>query len=296
MAGVWSYESKRVLVSGGGGGGMGAAVVRDLIDLGAEVHVFDVKPPAAEVADKVASFQSVDLRDPSAIESAVDRLPGPLDALANCAGLPGPPFSGLDVMLVNFVAARHLTNRVTATMPSGGAVCTISSAAGFGWEHAMGQVADLIATSSYDEARKWCEDHAAVVGEGYLLSKQAIIVWTMHAATDLAPNGIRINCTAPGPTQTPMMPSFESYMGKDFMDRFPKPLWGRNSTPEEQAHLVVFLNSDAASYITGTNTYSDAGFSAGMITGRLDLSVLSGTPPAEPAGSSEGDPATAGHA
>jgi len=40
-------------------------------------------------------------------------------------------------------------------------------------------------------------------------------------------------------------------MGKDFMDRFPKPLWGRNSTPEEQGHLVVFLNSDAANYITG---------------------------------------------
>ena len=84
------------------------------------------------------------------------------------------------------------------------------------------------------------------MGEGYLLSKQAIIIWTLHAALDLAPKGIRVNCTSPGPTQTPMMPSFENYMGKDFMDRFPKPLGGRNSTPEEQGHLVVFLNSDAA--------------------------------------------------
>ena len=128
--------------------------------------------------------------------------------------------------------------------------------------------------------RAWCEEHPGGVGEGYLLSKQAIIVWTLHAALDLAPKGIRVNCTSPGPTQTPMMPSFEQYMGKDFMDRFPKPLGGRNSTPEEQGPLVVFLNSDAASYITGTNVYADGGFSAGMLTSRLDFSVLSGETPA----------------
>ena len=50
------------------------------------------------------------------------------------------------------------------------------------------------------------------------------------------------------------------------MDRFPKPLGGRNSTPEEQGHVVVFLNSDAAGYITGANLYADGGFSAGMLT------------------------------
>jgi NAD(P)-dependent dehydrogenase (short-subunit alcohol dehydrogenase family) len=269
MAGVWSYESKRVLVSGGGGAGMGAAAVRDLLELGAEVHVFDVKEPPAEVSGKIASFQTVDLRDPAAIDAAVKTLGGPVHALFNCAGLPGPPFSGLDVMLVNFVAARHVTGRVAELMSPGGAVCTISSAAAFGWEGSTGQMADLVATTSYEEARSWCEEHEKIVGEGYLLSKQAIVLWTLNAAMDLAPRGIRVNCTCPGPTQTPMMPSFEAYMGKEFMDRFPKPLWGRNSTPEEQAHLCVFLNSDAATAI-----YADAGFSAGMVTGKLDFSAL----------------------
>jgi NAD(P)-dependent dehydrogenase (short-subunit alcohol dehydrogenase family) len=279
VASVWSYEGKRVLVSGGGGAGMGAAAVRDLLELGAEVHVIDLKEPDPAVA----SFQSVDLKDPAAIDAAVDKVGGEIHALCNCAGLPGPPFSGTDVMLVNFVAARHLTNRVAERMPAGGAVCTISSAGAFGWEGTMGQVAELLATPGYEEARQWCEDHPDLVGEGYLLSKQAIIVWTMHAALDLAPKGIRVNCIAPGPTSTPMMPSFEQYMGKDFMDRFPKPLGGRNSTPEEQGHLVVFLNSDAASYVTGANLYSDGGFSAGMLTGRLDFSVLAGEIPADPA-------------
>jgi NAD(P)-dependent dehydrogenase (short-subunit alcohol dehydrogenase family) len=276
MAGVWSYEDKRVLVSGGGGAGMGAAAVRDLIELGAEVHVFDVKEPSS----KAASYRSVDLRDPGAIEAAVAELGGPLHALFNCAGLPGPPFSGLDTMLVNFIAARHLTGLAAKHMGPGSAVATISSAGAFGWENVMDQVAPLLATPGYAEGRTWCEEHPDAVGEGYLLSKQAIIIWTLHAALDLAPQGIRVNCTSPGPTQTPMMPSFEAYMGKDFMDRFPKPLGGRNSTPEEQGHLVVFLNSDAASYITGTNVYADGGFSAGMLTSRLDFSVLSGETPA----------------
>jgi NAD(P)-dependent dehydrogenase (short-subunit alcohol dehydrogenase family) len=276
MAGVWSYEGKRVLVSGGGGAGMGAAAVADLVELGAEVHVFDLKEPPVDVA----SHRSVDLRDPAAIDAAVASLGGPVHGLFNCAGLPGPPFSGLDTMLVNFVAARHLTGLVADLMPPGSAVVTISSAGAYGWENTMAQVADLVATPGYAEGRAWCEEHPKEVGEGYLLSKQAIIVWTLHAALDLAPRAIRVNSTSPGPTATPMMPAFENYMGKDFMDRFPKPLGGRNSTAEEQGHLVVFLNSDAASYITGTNVYADGGFSAGMLTGRLDFSVLSGETPA----------------
>ena len=273
MAGVWSYEGKRVIVSGGGGAGMGAAAVVDLVDLGAEVHVFDLKEPSA----KVAGFQEVDLRDPSAIEAAVDAVGGRIDALFNCAGLPGPPFSGTDVMLVNFVAARHLTELVAGRrMEDRGAVCTISSAGAFGWESAGAQVAGLLATTGFEEARHWCEDNPKLVGEGYLLSKQAIIWWTINAAMDLAPRNIRVNCISPGPTQTPMMPSFEAYMGKDFMDKVPKPLYGRNSSPEEQAHAVVFLNSDAAGYITGSNLYTDGGFSAGFLTGRLDFSAMTG--------------------
>jgi NAD(P)-dependent dehydrogenase (short-subunit alcohol dehydrogenase family) len=155
-------------------------------------------------------------------------------------------------------------------MPAGSAVVTISSAGGIGWEHMMEVIAELLATEGPQAAREWLEARPDLVGEGYLFSKQVIIVWTLHCALDLAPRGIRVNCTSPGPTDTPMMPSFVEYMGKDFMDAFPKPL-GRNSTPQEQAHLLVFLNSDAASYITGSNVYADGGFTAGLTTGRLGL-------------------------
>src|SRR5262249_40250544 len=59
MANRFSYEGKRVVVSGGGGAGMGAAAVEGLAELGAEIHVLDLRePPIA-----VASHQAVDLRD-----------------------------------------------------------------------------------------------------------------------------------------------------------------------------------------------------------------------------------------
>ncbi len=140
MAGVWSYEGKRVLVSGGGGAGMGAAAVRDLLELGAEVHVFDVKEPV------VGRGQLPDGRParPAAIESNLADLGGPLDALFNCAGLPGPPFSGLDVMLVNFVAARHLTTLAAEHMAPG-----------------LGGLHDLLGRGVRLGERRWTRWHAA---------------------------------------------------------------------------------------------------------------------------------------
>ena len=63
MALPFSYEGKRVVVSGGGGAGMGAAAVEGLAELGAEIHVLDLKDPPV----KVASHQIVDLRDPDAV-------------------------------------------------------------------------------------------------------------------------------------------------------------------------------------------------------------------------------------
>jgi NAD(P)-dependent dehydrogenase (short-subunit alcohol dehydrogenase family) len=243
---------------------MGAALVDDLVELGAEVHVLDLKATTAEVA----GFHRTDLLDPAAVDSTVARIGGPVHALFNCAGLPGKPHSGMDTVLVNFVAARHLTERVAPLMGRGGAVVTISSAGGIGWDAMLGVLGELVATEGYEGARSWLLARPELVGEGYLLSKQAIIVWTMHAALDLAPKGIRVNCTSPGPTDTPMMPAFIAAMGSEFMDALPRPL-ARNSTREEQAHILAFLNSDMASYITGANVFTDGGFWAGLTTNRL---------------------------
>lgn len=265
MSSVWGYEGKRVIVTGGGGAGMGAAAVTELVTLGAEVHVLDLKEPPVSVA----SYQQVDLRDPDGTSAAVANVGGEIDALFNCAGLPGPPFSDVDVMLVNFVGQRHLTEEVARRMQAGSAIVSIASTAGAGWITNIAKWMPLVATD-FAGGLAWCESHPDDIAGGYAPSKEAMIIWTQWRAFELAKAGIRLNVISPGPTQTPMMPSFESTAGKQFMDNYPIPL-GRQSTPEEQAYPLIFLNSDAASYITGENLNTDGGTQGAIMTGSIDM-------------------------
>ena len=270
MTSVWSYEGMRVVVSGGGGAGMGAATVRELADLGAEIHVLDLKEPPIGVA----GYHPVDLRDPDAIAGAVDAIGGPIHALFNCAGLPGGRFSDLDTMTVNFAAMRHLTDLVVGHMGEGAAIASISSGAGAGWQTSIDKWMPLVTCEGWDETVKWLEDHPGEIASGYAPSKEAIIVWTIWRSFELGKLGIRINCTSPGPTDTPMMPDFEDQVGKAFMDKYPIPL-GRRQTPEEQAYPLIFLNSKAASAITGENVLTDGGTIGAFAVGTLDMSVFS---------------------
>jgi NAD(P)-dependent dehydrogenase (short-subunit alcohol dehydrogenase family) len=267
MATPFSYEGKRVVVSGGGGAGMGAAAVQGLVELGAEVHVLDLK----DAPVPVASQQVVDLREPDAVAAAVEKIGGRIDSLFNCAGLPGPPFSDIDTMLVNFAAPRHLAALVAPRMTDGGSICSISSTAGSGYLLNIQKWLPLAKTADYAEAKAWIESHPKEIASGYSPSKEALIIWTMDAAMDYAAQGIRLNCISPGPTDTPMMPAFEDFAGGGaIIDLFAQGL-GRRSTPAEQGWPMIFLNSDAASYIAGENVNTDGGTVSAMTTGRLVL-------------------------
>lgn len=268
MSNVWSYEGKRAVVSGGGGAGMGAAVVTELVDLGAEVHVLDIKEPPVPVA----SYQNTDLRDPDAAAAAIEQIGGEINCLFNCAGLPGPPFPDVDVMLVNFAAPRHLTALCAERMPNGGAVASISSTAGNAYMQNIERWMPLVATDSFAEAKAWCEANPEAIVGGYGQSKEALIIWTMYAAKAYASRNIRINCISPGPTDTPMMPAFEELANADLINMFAQGL-GRRSTPEEQAYPMIFLNSDAASYISGENINTDGGTISGIATGSVKLEM-----------------------
>ena len=130
----------------------------------------------------------------------------------------------------------------------------------------MPVLTELLKIEGYEPAVKWCESHTDVVKEGYSLSKEAVVVWTMITATKLIKQGIRLNCTIPGPTQTPMMAHFESAT---------QPI-NRRSTPEEQAAPLVFLNSPASSYVNGVVFPVDGGFMGGITTGQIDPRSLMG--------------------
>jgi len=258
-----SYKNKRVVVCGCFSG-MGEATTRMLLGLGAEVHGLDFR----ETTLNLASFNRLDLRDPASIDAAVAKIGGKVDAFFNCAGLPhtSPP---LEVMKVNYIGARYITGRVIPLMSKGGAIATISSRAGRGWSQRMPVLKELIAIDDYEAAVKWCEGHAEDVREGYVLSKEAIIVWTMMSAVQLIKKGIRFNCTVPGTTETPMMSHFQVTTDSAVLKAALEPS-NRRSTPAEQAAPVVFLNSDAASYINGAVIPVDGGFSAGVASGLIE--------------------------
>jgi NAD(P)-dependent dehydrogenase (short-subunit alcohol dehydrogenase family) len=254
------YKNKRVVVSGCYSG-MGEATSRLLLTLGAEVHGLDYK----DCTLKLASFNRMDLRDPASIDAAVERIGGTIDSLFNCAGLSltAPP---LDIVKVNYIGTRHLTDRVIARMGKGGAIANIASRGGAGWPRRIPLLLDLIARDSYEAAVAWFQENRAAAGEGYTFSKEAVIVWTMRACADLIRRGIRINCTLPGSTQTPMLSDFGPSGVREEM-LMPS---GRCAMPEEQAAPLVFLNSDAASYITGVALPVDGGFmGSAMAAGQI---------------------------
>ena len=262
-----SYQNKRVVISGCYSG-MGEATARLLLKLGAQVHGIDYKPTEL----KLASFTQVDLREPAAIDAAVKKIGGKVDALFNCAGLPqtSPP---LDVMKVNYAGTRRLTEQVLPLMSAGGAIVSISSNGGLGWSRRLPVLMQLLKIESYDGIVQWCQDNAETVREGYAFSKEALIVWTMMTSTHLIKRGIRINCTMPGPTQTPMMSQFEKATAASVLEAAAQPI-NRRSTPDEQAGPLVFLNSDAASYVNGVALPVDGGFLGGVATGQIDLGAM----------------------
>jgi NAD(P)-dependent dehydrogenase (short-subunit alcohol dehydrogenase family) len=269
VADLLSYAGKRVVVSGCFSG-MGEATARTLVSLGAEVHGLDYK----QTALSLASFTNVDLRDPASIDAAVAKVGGKVDALFNCAGLP-QTFPPLDVMKVNFLGARYITEKFLPLIPKGGAVASIASTAGFGWSRHIPQIMELIGAGSFEAGLKWCEGQLELVNEGYTFSKEAMIVWTMFSGAHLIKQGVRINCILPGPTETPMMKDFLAATAETVIDAATQPI-NRRSTPQEQANALVFLNSDLASYINGVAFPVDGGFIGGVATGQVDLRAMMG--------------------
>jgi len=269
MADILGYEGKRVVVSGCFSG-MGEATAKLLLELGAEVHGFDYKDSALPLA----SFTNVDLRDPGSIEAAVGKLGGKVDALFNCAGLPGGGgFAPIDTMKVNFIGTRHLTDCIVPLMGDGGAIVSIASTGGLGWSRRIPVHMELLQTRGFQAALDWAEAHMDQVSEGYAFSKEAVIVWTQYMGAQLIKKGIRINCSLPSPTQTPMMATFHATSGKDVVDAAAEPL-GRYTTAAEQAGPIVLLCSDAMAVVNGIVLPVDGGFMGGLTTGQIDISKM----------------------
>jgi len=264
---IFSYAGKRVVIAGCYSG-VGEATAQRLLELGAEVHGVDVRKSTVPMA----SFREMDLKDTASIDAAVADIGGEIDALFNCAGLP-QTFPAVDVMKVNFIGMRYWTESWIPHIRSGGAVATIASNAAFQYLQRVPQILELVDTPDFESAVKCVESHPEVVADGYGFSKEAIVVYTQKRAAQLAKQGIRLNATLPSPIQTPMMAEFVKIAPAKVFDIFSEPV-GRHSTASEQADPLVFLNSDAARFISGHALMVDYGFVGGVVTGQIDVQAM----------------------
>ena len=266
------YDGRRALIVGGASG-MGLATAQLVADLGAEVVVMDVQDPR----QAVGTFVHVDLRDRASIDAALDAAGGRFHALFSCAGV-ADGTAGLP--LVNFVGQRHLIERALAhdLLPPGSAVAMISSIGGMGWETRLGPIAELLGQPGYEAAAAWFDAHPDLAT--YTFTKQAVITYCGRRGSELIRRGIRINCTAPGPVMTPLM---EANAAWQQFEEGVRDLTGvAGSSPEQQAWPLAFLNSDAASYVNGHCLVTDAGLTAGGMTGALSSPMLDSILPHRP--------------
>jgi NAD(P)-dependent dehydrogenase (short-subunit alcohol dehydrogenase family) len=98
-------------------------------------------------------------------------------------------------------------------------------------------------------------------GSAYVSSKHALVGLSSSVSAELAPQGIRVNLLCPGLIDTPMHQRLRGVVGDDIYDKslIPRVHLQRAGKPEEIAQSILFLCSDAASYITGTTLTPDGG-------------------------------------
>lgn len=264
---ILGYRGKRVVIMGCFSG-TGEACARQLVGLGAEVHGADIKPSPVNLA----SFTQVDLKDPASIEAGVAAIGGEIDAMFNVSGLP-QTFPGEDVVTVNFLGIRYWTEQWLPHIRKGGAIVSVSSLAGMRYLARQELLKEFMDLRDFAAARSWYLANAERAGDPYTLSKEAINTWTQQLAIPLMERDIRINCTMPSPIDTPMLDEFRKIAGDAVLGAFAKAK-GRYSSALEQALPLILLNSDAASFVSGTCLPVDAGLSGGLASGVLNMEKM----------------------
>jgi NAD(P)-dependent dehydrogenase (short-subunit alcohol dehydrogenase family) len=262
---LFRYDGKRALIVGGATG-IGAATARLVGGLGAEVIVLDY----ADVALPGATTGSIDLRSRASIDQALEQVSGPVHALFMCAGV-ADPAPGL--MEVNFIGQRYFVEALIARdqLPAGAAIAMVASTAGLGWEANLDRLGELLDVHDFDKAVEWSK--ANLDGLLYTFSKQAVCAYVARQGLEFVKRGIRITSLQPGPTDTPLaQANADTWLasGQEYRAAAGVPV----STPEQQASILAFLCSEAASYLTAITIVADFGRTQGR--------MLHGFPPAWP--------------
>jgi NAD(P)-dependent dehydrogenase (short-subunit alcohol dehydrogenase family) len=234
-----NLEGRCALVTGGASG-IGKAIAQALAAEGARVVIADLNEAAGSVAAaEISGVRAVrcDVSDEASVQSVVADVMAAenrLDVMINNAGIGGTPgpivttdVADWDrIYAVNlrgvFLGIKHAARAMTL----GGSIVNVASAAGVAGSPMLGP---------------------------YGATKAGVIQLTQTAALELASQKIRVNAICPGWVETPLVEPLDH---KILLRQIPL---GRMGQPEEVASLVVYLASDAASFVTGSIFRADGG-------------------------------------
>lgn len=246
MRGSMRLEARKTMVFGAAGG-IGGAIAAVFAREGADVALVDARP-ADDAAKSVRSHGRLALpltaditsrREVNEAVAATLAQFGHIDALVNAAGVTS---FGSAATLEEAEWDRVLAINLKGVMLSCQAVIPAMCAARSGRIINIGSVLG----KNGGNARPWIDPSEQLVSSNiaYGVSKAGVHALTLYLARELAAHGVCVNAVAPGP--------IASAMTRNFPERLKAAIpLGRMGTAQEVAETVLFLASDAASFITG---------------------------------------------
>jgi NAD(P)-dependent dehydrogenase (short-subunit alcohol dehydrogenase family) len=259
--------SGRVAVVTGGMGQLGAEYAAGLAARGMKVAIFDIETVPREGATDISSNAirafEVDVTDRAAIERATDELVadwGVPHLLVNNAGIDSPPDAPAEEVGPFETFPEAAFDRVMDVNVKGTLLCcqvvgARMAAAGRGSIVNVSSIYGILSPvqSLYDFRRVDGEEFVKPVA--YSVSKSAVVNLTRYLATYWAKSGVRVNTVTLAGVANDQPEAFvEAYTA-----RIPV---GRMADASEFVGAVVFLASDASTYVTGANLVVDGGWSA----------------------------------
>jgi NAD(P)-dependent dehydrogenase (short-subunit alcohol dehydrogenase family) len=236
----------RVAVVTGGNRGLGRAFARALTEAGARVAIAarDAER-SADVAEELGALPvHLDVTDPASVEAMVRRVTeelGPVDVLVNNAGacihrpaLEVPLEEWRAVLDVNVDGVWLCSRAVGAQMV----------------QRRTGAIVNIGSISAMIVNRPQMQP-------AYNASKAAVHHLTRSLAAEWAPHGVRVNALAPGYTKTEMTPIDEPRFRRHWIEDAPME---RYAIPDELGPSLVYLASDASSFMTGSVLVIDGGY------------------------------------